>query len=444
MIDTEQERSASRDSDEQENGPGGVESGPDTARGSNPNNEKPVLSKTDSPRSQTEKPTSRVASPPIVAPESLGPRIPSDRPKTLLSHEEVTSQVPGSGTNSKRASKSSRSKTSGPIPISPIPVRIGPAGPLPKATPSVSPPSKGKDPVVPLPRPSPPNDTAVPQESPSSTDLQNPTGPCGVTSSPGKVVQGGPPDPAGTKSDPKHDDIVTAEAQSTAQVAEPQLAEPQPDRNGTHTESGNLPEDPPEESQPAPSYKSDIESLYASSSPEKTAMEIEPIELDSDPDFEKMEQMLFSHRGPLSQSQPVRKESTVQSPTPRSLKRQRSHPSLSLCSQTATQEPRAGSKPAKRPRVKGSHPSDSGVTLNDRKKHPDFWDLDGTVVLQVDDTLFRVMRSTLSKASPWFQRLFSEDLDHLEVMAGCPVYLIEEDLSHLDFANLLRGLENGL
>lgn len=64
------------------------------------------------------------------------------------------------------------------------------------------------------------------------------------------------------------------------------------------------------------------------------------------------------------------------------------------------------------------------------------------MVLQVDDVLFRVMQSTLSKASPWFQRLFSRGSKNREIMAGCPVYVLEEGLGHFDFANLLYCLEN--
>ena len=219
--------------------------------------------------------------------------------------------------------------------------------------------------------------------------------------------------------------------------------EPVSNEKETPTQSGNPPEGSPAGRPLTSPYKSDIESLYASPSP-KMITDLEPIELESEPDFEMMEQMLLSHRGPHS-SQSTKKESSTQPPppckTPRPLKRQRSHPSIHGSSQALTQEPQAG---VKRPRVQGLRSSNSAAALGDRKKHPEFWDLDGTVVLQVEDVLFRVMRSTLGKASPWFQRLFSGDFEHLEIMAGCPVYLIEEDLGHLDFANLLSGLENGL
>lgn len=291
--------------------------------------------------------------------------------------------------------------------------------------------------------------------------------------SPEKGSLGDPPDPVGVNDKPNPGDVAAAKVPSP-----PQVVGPGPDENKTPSGSRNPPEDSPSgrpftqkhkssvdietelmaevtsvelelssdqdfSSHRSPltrTYNSDIESLYASPSP-RAVTEIEPIELESDPDFEMMEQLLLSHRGSQS-SQPIKKELSsqplVSARNPRPLKRQRSHPPPHESSQAAN------SQPAKRPKVKAPRLSDLETTLNDRRKHPEFWDLDGTVVLQVDDVIFRVMRSTLSKASPWFRRLFSEDFEHLEVMAGCPVYTIEEDLSHLDFANLLGGLENGL
>ena len=304
-----------------------------------------------------------------------------------------------------------------------------------------------------------PNKISVPSRTepspigpPNPSQPENPTRVASQTveknTIPEKVVQGGPPNSADVGSDPNPDAVAATKDPNPSRVAEPELSQ-----NGTIVEPGNRPEGSPAKSPPDEStqdllYKSDIESLYASPSPEKTIMELDPIELDSDPDFEMMELMLLSHRGPSSQSQSIKKESTAQSPaffeTKRPLKRQRSHPSLLESSQVPTQPPQADLKQVKRLRVNGPHSPGSVMVLNDRKKHPEFWDLDGTVILQVDDVLFRTMRSTLSKASPWFQRLFSEERHHLEIMAGCPVYQIEEDFNHLDFANLLRGLENGL
>lgn len=257
-----------------------------------------------------------------------------------------------------------------------------------------------------------------------------------------KVIQAGPSNSADVGGDPSPDTTATSKDQSLPLTTGPEL-----NQDDTAVELDNRPEGSPAKSSPGesiqdPFNKSDIESLYASPSPEKMITELDPIELDSDPDFEMMERMLLSHRGPSSQPQTT--QSPVLSGTNRPLKRQWSHPSLIGSSQVPTQTPQLDSKRTKRPRLNGPHSFDSATVLNDRKKHPEFWELDGTVILQVDDILFRVMRSTLSKASPWFQRLFSEEHDHLEIMAGCPVYVIEEDFSHLDFENLLRGLENGL
>ena len=242
----------------------------------------------------------------------------------------------------------------------------------------------------------------------------------------------------GESSGPLDSDATAARNPSPSPVVEPE-----PNGNEPPAEPGNPSEGSSASSPLIRPYKSDIESLYASPSPE-AIMGLEPIELESDPDFEMMEQLLLSHRGPHS-SQSIKKEPSTQLPaplkTPRPLKRERSHLSTNESFHASAQEPQAD---AKRPRVSKPRSSGPAVVSNERRKHPEFWDLDGTVVLQVDDVLFRVMRSTLGKASPWFQRLFRGDFEHLETMAGCPVFLIEEDLSHLDFANLMCGLENGL
>lgn len=279
--------------------------------------------------------------------------------------------------------------------------------------------------------------SAKSQDSPNTTESREPRIQTVELKTPKEVSQDVPPGPVNVHKKPN------PPAEATA-VKDPSIEPNSEGENpaGSGSPSGRLPDgiilSPPPQSQ-----RSDIESLYASPSP-KATVDLEPIELDSDPDFEMLEQMLLSHRG-TQPSQSVKKEVLSQPPilpgiSRTTLKRQRSDPSHQ---ESPTQEPQAD-RPAKRPRAKGSRSSVSATALNDRKKHPEFWDLDGTVVLQVDDIIFRVMRSTLSKASPWFQRLFSENLEHVEIMAGCPVYVIDEDVSPLDFSNLLGGLENGL
>jgi len=356
--------------------------------------------------------------------------------------------------SSKQAPASSQPKTLTSL-QSTVPSKIVLRSPLTKMTPSNSAPSKvqnsSSSPHQPIKTYTPSNTQRTPVDPPNPTQPESTVKVASQSTArktpPEKDVKGGPPDSIDGNCHPNPDTVASAKDPGPSRVTNQES-----DQNETPAESGNRPEVSPVRSPHGQSTqrsdRSDIESLYASPSPEKVVTGLEPIELDSDPDFEMMELMLLSHRGPSSQSQSIKKEPTAQSLPPstteRPLKRQRSHSSHIKSSQAPTQTPQADSNQAKRPRVKGPHPSDSAVVLNDRRKHPEFWDLDGTVILQVDDVLFRVMRSTLSKASPWFQRLFSEELDHLEIMAGCPVYTIEEDFSHLDFANLLRGLENGL
>ena len=289
-----------------------------------------------------------------------------------------------------------------------------------------------------------PSRTRLPHMVPQNQPQPNGSTQVAKESTPGRISQGGPPDPVDETNSPGCNHPTAAKNPGPLRVAEQGL-----DQNETSAGSRNPPAQSPPDQSAKNSYNSCIESLYASRSPKKPNTEFEPIELDSEPGFKMMEQMELSHPGVPSQSQRIKKEEDDQPQTPlknqRHLKRQRSRPSQSHTpAQVPTQDPRTGSGPVKRLRVKEPQPSDLAVALNDRRKHPDFWDLDGTAVLQVDDVLFRVVRSTLSKVSPWFQRLFSKDFENIEVMAGCPVYMIEEDLSHLDFASLLRGLENGL
>jgi len=374
-------------------------------------------------------------------------------PPRKVMPKSITPKRSMSSTGSKQASTSSQPKTSGSIQPA-IPTKVPLKTPLPQVA-SSNPPSPnraqnlGSSPPKPPPNNTsvPPNTQPSPADPPNPTQPENTTLPAGGSTPPQKAVQRGPVDSIDASSNPNPRDVATVKDPNPSRVAGSE-----PNHNETLVESGSQPEgspvkSPPDQSTPN-SHLSDIESLYASPSPAKTVTELEPIELDSDPDFEMMERMMLSHRGPSSQSQPIKKESTIQSPVPletkRPLKRQRGHPSPNESSQALPQTPQTDLKPAKRPRVNGPRSSDSAVVLNERRKHPEFWDLDGTVILQVDDVLFRVMRSTLSKASPWFQRLFSEERDNLEIMAGCPVYTVEEDFSYLDFANLLRGLENGL
>lgn len=406
------------------------EPGPGNADPPLPKTEKPGSGTTGAPSSQVtnEGATNSLPPPPTKkstkAESKPKPEFPPASPKVAA--QPATPLQPVSSADSKRAPTSSQPRTLGPTPAPSVLVKSVPPS---EATAEVPSSSKAQN-TGPSPAPRTRLSSAKPQGSPNPTKAHNTTPLVGGDASE-KVSQGGPPDQVdvNNKSNP-------GEATTAKDPSPPRVVELGPNENGALTQSGDL--GLPARSSPR-SCRSDIESLYALSPP-NMAGEIEPIDLESDPDFEMMERMLLSHRGPQS-SQPVKEEPPSQPlasfKNSRLLKRQRSHPSLPGSSQAPAQEPRAGSKPVKRPRVKGP-------SLNDRKKHEDFWDLDGTVVLQVENVIFRVMRSTLSKASPWFRKMFNENFDQLEIMAGCPVYTVEEDLSHLDLANLLCGLENGL
>lgn len=75
------------------------------------------------------------------------------------------------------------------------------------------------------------------------------------------------------------------------------------------------------------------------------------------------------------------------------------------------------------------------------QNHPDFWFEDGSVILQVANTLFRVHRSLLSKHSEVFADLFSVpqppegQTDEIE---GLPTVRLYDPLE--DFVTFLRAV----
>jgi hypothetical protein len=76
-------------------------------------------------------------------------------------------------------------------------------------------------------------------------------------------------------------------------------------------------------------------------------------------------------------------------------------------------------------------------------RHPDLWFDDGSIVLSVQMTLFRVHRTTLSKHSTVFADMFSipQPLDQVTI-EGCPVVNLPD--SAADFAYLLKALYDPL
>jgi hypothetical protein len=86
------------------------------------------------------------------------------------------------------------------------------------------------------------------------------------------------------------------------------------------------------------------------------------------------------------------------------------------------------------------NPNASTVTST---RHPDLWFDDGSIVLKVETTLFRVHRTTLCKHSTVFADMFSipQPLDQV-TMEGCPVVHLPD--SATDFACLLKALYDPL
>lgn len=101
-------------------------------------------------------------------------------------------------------------------------------------------------------------------------------------------------------------------------------------------------------------------------------------------------------------------------------------------------------RPAKRPRLEPS-PSPSSAATASCTRHPQFWHADGSVILQVSQTLFRLHASQLKKQSTFFADLLKEDGNSQPAAAvdGCPLHRIA-NVSVQDMERLLGALDNGL
>lgn len=74
-------------------------------------------------------------------------------------------------------------------------------------------------------------------------------------------------------------------------------------------------------------------------------------------------------------------------------------------------------------------------------QHPDFWFRDGSIVLCVDKTLFRVHQTILGKHSEVFEDLFSLPQptgEDEEMVEGCRVVMLHD--SKEDFVDLLSAI----
>lgn len=74
-------------------------------------------------------------------------------------------------------------------------------------------------------------------------------------------------------------------------------------------------------------------------------------------------------------------------------------------------------------------------------RHEDFWFTDGSVVLVVENTAFRIHQSILSRHSDVFADMFtvpqpdSNDADHFD---GCPIVHLTDPLE--DFVDVMKAI----
>lgn len=79
-------------------------------------------------------------------------------------------------------------------------------------------------------------------------------------------------------------------------------------------------------------------------------------------------------------------------------------------------------------------------SFGDLCQHATFWEPDGNVIVQVENTLFKLRKSTLVRHSRYFAELFACDAEELE---GVPHYYVAAT-SDTDFAVLLDALDNAV
>lgn len=92
-----------------------------------------------------------------------------------------------------------------------------------------------------------------------------------------------------------------------------------------------------------------------------------------------------------------------------------------------------------------------------RHRHPEFWHMDGSIVLQAENILFKLHRSRLIQHSPLFAAVLSAEKKNNndvefnstdiiagngEFLDGCAIFKLMHVLAR-DFENLLRALERG-
>jgi hypothetical protein len=81
------------------------------------------------------------------------------------------------------------------------------------------------------------------------------------------------------------------------------------------------------------------------------------------------------------------------------------------------------------------------------RKHDKFWHLDGNIIINIENTHFKLHRSRLAEQSQYFADLFErkDGLTGMDVeeMDGRPVYTVT-DVSVKDFEVLLTAMDNAM
>lgn len=197
-----------------------------------------------------------------------------------------------------------------------------------------------------------------------------------------------------------------------------------------------------------------------------------PIEIDTDDDFYASEidfrptqELINSTKAPSS-SQPLAQPSTSEkskkrvstlSPVPDSKsivndtpkpkrrpirkRKMESEPSPAAAFSSTPRDHSSSAPPAKRPKATPSQESKPSFSLNGRTLHAEHWNPDGSIIVQVEKTLFKLFGSTMKKLSPVFVSMIADaetSGDVIEQMAGCNVYYLDT-VDVVDFERLLTA-----
>jgi hypothetical protein len=80
-------------------------------------------------------------------------------------------------------------------------------------------------------------------------------------------------------------------------------------------------------------------------------------------------------------------------------------------------------------------------------QHPTFWDLSGDVIVQIENTQFKLQRASLVRQSEYFSRLLHHDEDRSVSQSGeigvLPVYRVSKTNVH-DFEALLTAMDSAV